>query len=91
MVSTVSADCQKKVLSQIDEIRFPSLDKYLSTKYTNTVQKPGFKCDMCKAFNANNLKALAAHKRGCARKLMGPKNAGANEMRLLVSPITTAC
>lgn len=61
-------DCQKKVLSQIDEIRFPCLDKYLSTKYTNTVQKPGFKCDMCKAFNANNLKALAAHKRGCARK-----------------------
>jgi hypothetical protein len=61
-------DCQKKMLSQIDEIRFPCLDKYLSTKYTNVIQKPGFKCDMCKAFNANNLKALAAHKRGCARK-----------------------
>jgi hypothetical protein len=61
-------DCQKKVLSQIDEIRFPCLDKYLSTKYTNNIQKPGFKCDLCKCFNANNLKALAAHKRGCARK-----------------------
>jgi hypothetical protein len=61
-------DCQKKVLSQIDEIRFPCLDKYLSTKYTNPIQKPGFKCDLCKCFNANNLKALAAHKRGCARK-----------------------
>jgi hypothetical protein len=23
---------------------------------------------MCKCFTANNLKALAAHKRGCARK-----------------------
>lgn len=61
-------DCQKKVLSQIDEIRFPCLDKYLSTKYTNPTQKPGFKCDLCKCFNANNLKALAAHKRGCSRK-----------------------
>jgi len=60
--------CQKKVLSQIDEIRFPCLDKYLSTKYTAQPTKQGFKCDMCKAFNANNLKALAAHKRGCARK-----------------------
>jgi hypothetical protein len=59
---------QKKVLSQIDEIRFPSLDKYLSTKYSAPIQKPGLKCDMCKSFNANNLKALAAHKRGCARK-----------------------
>lgn len=64
----VYKDCQKKVLSQIDEIRFPCLDKYLSTKYTNPVQKHGFKCDLCKCFNANNLKALAAHKRGCARK-----------------------
>jgi len=64
----VYKDCQKKVLSQIDEIRFPCLDKYLSTKYTAQPTKQGFKCDMCKAFNANNLKALAAHKRGCARK-----------------------
>jgi hypothetical protein len=65
---TIYKDCQKKVLSQIDEFRFPCLDKYLSTKYTHTVQKQGFKCDLCKCFNANNLKALAAHKRGCARK-----------------------
>ena len=61
-------ECQKKVLSQIDEIRFPCLDKFLSTKYVTQIQKPGFKCDLCKCFNANNLKALAAHKRGCVRK-----------------------
>lgn len=67
-VISVYKDCQKKVLSQIDEICFPCLDKYLSTKYTNTSQKQGFKCDLCKCYNANNLKALAAHKRGCARK-----------------------
>jgi len=64
----VYKDCQKKVLSQIDELRFPCLDKYLSTKFTTQIQKQGFKCDLCKAFNANNLKALAAHKRGCIRK-----------------------
>lgn len=67
-VITVYKDCQKKVLSQFDEIRFPCLDKYLSTKYTPQPLKHGHKCDLCKSFNANNLKALAAHKRGCARK-----------------------
>jgi ABC-type Zn uptake system ZnuABC Zn-binding protein ZnuA len=59
---------QKKVISQLDEIRFPCLDKFLSTKYSLQIQKPGLKCDVCKAYNANNLKALAAHKRGCNRK-----------------------
>jgi len=67
-VITVYKDCQKKVLSQFDEIRFPCLDKYLSTKYMPQPLKHGHKCDLCKSFNANNLKALAAHKRGCARK-----------------------
>ena len=65
---SVYKDCQKKVLSQIDELRFSSLDKYLSTKFTTQIPKQGFKCDLCKCFNANNLKALAAHKRGCVRK-----------------------
>jgi hypothetical protein len=67
-VVDVFKESQKKVLSQIDEIRFPTLDKYLSTKYSAPIQKPGLKCDLCKSFSANNLKALAAHKRGCIRK-----------------------
>jgi hypothetical protein len=67
-VVDVFKESQKKVLSQIDEIRFPALDKYLSTKYSAPIQKPGLKCDLCKSFSANNLKALAAHKRGCIRK-----------------------
>jgi hypothetical protein len=75
-VIDVFKESQRKVLAQIDELRFPSLDKYLSTKYSAPIQKPGLKCDLCKSFSANNLKALAAHKRGCMRKLA-------------VSPITT--
>jgi len=59
---------QKKMLSQIDEFRFPALDKFLCTKYSMPIQKPGLKCDLCKSFCGNNLKALAAHKRGCIRK-----------------------
>lgn len=67
-VIEVFKESQKKVLAQIDEIRFPALDKYLSTKYSAPIQKPGLKCELCKSFSANNLKALAAHKRGCLRK-----------------------
>lgn len=61
-------ESNKKILSQIDEMKFLSLDKYLSTKFTPTNSKQGLKCDLCKYFTANNLKALAAHKRGCIRK-----------------------
>ena len=67
-VIEVFKESQKKVLAQVDEIRFPSLDKFLSTKYSAPIQKAGLKCDLCKSYSANNLKALAAHKRGCIRK-----------------------
>jgi hypothetical protein len=59
---------QKKVINQMDEIKFPFLDKYLSTKFSAPVATCGLKCDVCKNYSANNLKALAAHKRGCLRK-----------------------
>lgn len=68
-VIEVFKESQKKVLAQIDELRFPCLDKYLATKFSAPIQKPGLKCDLCKSFTANNLKALAAHKRGCNRKM----------------------
>lgn len=73
---------QKKVLIQFEEIRFPGLDKFLSTKYSAPVQKTGLKCDLCKAFNANNLKALAAHKRGCNRKNVAIANSVPNSIGL---------
>ena len=52
----------------MDELRFPCLEKFLSGKFAAPIQKAGLKCDLCKGFTANNLKALAAHKRGCIRK-----------------------
>ena len=61
-------ESHKKILSQIEDLRFGALENYLSTKFAPTNMKTGFKCDLCKHFNANNLKALAAHKRGCMRK-----------------------
>ena len=67
-VVEILKDTQKKVISQMDEIKFPFLEKYLSTKFVAPVCNSGLKCDVCKNYSANNLKALAAHKRGCLRK-----------------------
>jgi hypothetical protein len=66
-------ESQRKVVSQIEEFKFPSLDRYLSSKFTAPMPRNGHKCDLCKTFMANNLKALAAHKRGCARKQVAGK------------------
>jgi hypothetical protein len=81
----------KRILSQLDEIKIPSLEKYLSTKFMVTSQKPGLKCDICKLFNANNLKALAAHKRGCNRKIQNHANittSAATSVSASVSTVT---
>ena len=67
-IINVMKESHKKILAQLDEMKFTALEKYLSTKFTPTNLKQGFKCDLCKYFTANNLKALAAHKRGCVRK-----------------------
>lgn len=93
-VIDVLKESQKKVMAQIDEIKFPSLDKYLSTKYSSPIIKTGLKCDICKCYSANNLKALAAHKRGCMRKhgLSSTKmNAKANSLTdrsICITPIS---
>ena len=95
-VIDVFKESQKKVLAQIDEIRFPCLDRYLSTKYSAPIVKPGLKCDLCKSYNANNLKALAAHKRGCIRKhtsstklAINPiNNSDSNRNTICVTPIS---
>jgi len=67
-IINVMKESHKKILAQLDEMKFVALEKYLSTKFAPTTTKQGFKCDLCKHFTANNLKALAAHKRGCIRK-----------------------
>jgi hypothetical protein len=61
-------ETQKKLTQQVDDMKFPFLEGYLTTHYCAPVRSSGLKCDVCSKYNANNLKALAAHKRGCLRK-----------------------
>jgi len=64
-------DFQKKMSAQIDDIKFPELDKYLSQKYAY-VKSTCFTCDLCNNFSASSKQSLSAHKRGCAKKNKAP-------------------
>jgi len=66
-ITNAIKESQRKIISQLDDLHFPSLEKFLSTKFSTSV-KQGFKCDLCRIFTVNTLKGLAAHKRGCSRK-----------------------
>lgn len=78
----------KRLLGQLDEMRFNSLDKYLSARYSSC-KKQGYTCDLCNGFTVGTLKGLAAHKRGCARKL-GLKNTSETDASLLKKPVSAA-
>jgi hypothetical protein len=58
-------DFSQKLLKQVDEIHFPNLEHYLSTRYTFSVGK--MVCEYCN-FVAKNQQALSAHYRGCTVK-----------------------
>ena len=80
---------QKSILAQLEDMRFGSLDKYLSTRYSSC-KKQGYNCDMCNNFNVGTLKGLAAHKRGCARKLAstsGTSSSSGNLEKLVVKVV----
>jgi hypothetical protein len=66
-VIELTKEFNKKLISQLNDFEFPSLDKFLATRYS-THKKQGYVCDICNQFNVPTLKGLAAHKRGCNRK-----------------------
>ena len=65
----VFKDYQKKILSTIEDLKFPNLDKYLSTKYAS-VKKQCYVCEICNIFEAPNKKSLSAHQRGCKKSIV---------------------
>jgi hypothetical protein len=57
-IIAVVKDCQKKIIDEIKNISFPSLEKYLSSSDQIT-----YTCDVCNRFTTQSKKALASHKR----------------------------
>ena len=61
----LAKDFNKKLLRQIDEIQLPTLEDYLSTKYSVSSDK--YICEYCN-FIGKNQQSKSAHLRGCAEK-----------------------
>ena len=61
-------DFSQKMIKQIDEIQFPVLESYLSSRYAFSSSK--YVCEHCE-YVAKNQSAMSAHKRGCKGKLLG--------------------
>ena len=55
---------QKKITISLDEIKLPTLKKYLESKIQQTTTTTTtFECTRCKKFNAKNKSALVAHQK----------------------------
>ena len=59
-------DFQSKLVKMIDDVRLPSLEEHLNTRYATSSSK--FTCQYCESFQAKNQQSLSAHHRGCAKK-----------------------
>ena len=59
-------DFNQRLLSQIDEIKIPCLEHYLSKIYASSSSSEDI-CEFCN-YVAKNPRALTAHHRGCAQK-----------------------
>jgi hypothetical protein len=77
-------DFQKKILCEVEEIKFPTLSKYLTTKYGAILNDENEKitCNLCNIFKASNNKSLAAHQRGCNKKFAKQHDIGNIEIVL---------
>jgi len=62
-----SKDYQKRLISQLENLKMNALNKYLSNKYAN-VQKTGYTCVHCNIFQAQTKKSLSAHVRACKKQ-----------------------
>lgn len=67
-LSTLMKDYNKKMLGQLDDMKFPGLEKYLSTKFASVQKTGAFTCEICNIYTSSSLKGISAHKRGCSKK-----------------------
>ena len=59
-------DFQSKLCKMIEDVRLPSLEEHLSSRYASSSSK--YTCQYCEVFQAKNQQSLSAHHRGCPKK-----------------------
>lgn len=71
-MKNLTKDLLKKVVDQVEELKFPSLDTFLSNKLgaINIQSDDTLLCDHCNKFTAANKRAMGAHKKGCLKKII---------------------
>ena len=67
-------DFSSKMVKQLEDLNFPCLEHFLSTKYAFSSSK--YICEFCD-YVAKNQSAMSAHKRGCKTK-----NVNSNETNM---------
>jgi len=75
----LAKDFNKKFLKQVEEIKMPTLEDYLSTKYAFSSNK--FVCEYC-GFVGKNQQSKSAHLRGCFAK---KKYDSANAVNIVIN------
>ena len=75
----ITKEFNKKLLKQIDEIKLPVLDDYLSSKYAFSSNK--FVCEYCN-FVGKNQQSKSAHLRGCGerKRIIAEKGGGKEQV-----------
>lgn len=66
----------KKLLSEVEDIKFPSLSKFIVSKCGTILnnEHETILCNICNSFEATNNKSLSAHQRGCKKKYKQPNS-----------------
>ena len=79
----IMKDFQKRMMGEIEEIKFPCLSKCLEDKYGGVINDSNktIICDICNVYEAKNNRALATHKRKC-KKIVGE-----NKTEAIVAPL----
>jgi hypothetical protein len=65
----MAKEYSKKSIQQLEELKFPSLEKYLSLHFASALKTTKlnyqYTCDICNKYVSTNKKSLSAHQRGC--------------------------
>jgi hypothetical protein len=69
LIQTIK-ESHKHVIHKLETFTFPILETYLSKNFTNKEHKQKYTCNICNNYISFKLKGMAAHKKGCKRKLL---------------------
>jgi hypothetical protein len=74
LIGTTKDYC-KKTIAQLEELKFPSLENYLSNHFASASKISSklnnqYTCDLCEKYVCSTKKSLSAHKRGCSKNVV---------------------